>query len=91
MPGFDGTGPLGIGPTGGRRGIRGGYFGRGRALAYGLGCAAGAGLGLLRQRRLRGRFLDETVDDSTVKDALLDEKKILEQRLKEINDRVNES
>lgn len=73
MPGFDGTGPQGMGPTGGRRGNCGAGFGRGYF---------GRGLRSFGRRFLgRDRF---NQDARSEKEILNEEEKALEGELKAV-------
>lgn len=71
MPGFDGTGPQGMGPTGGRRG----------------NCGTGFGRGLRRfGRRFFGGGIGYNQDTRSEKEMLDEEEKGLEDELKTVRE-----
>lgn len=83
MPGRDGTGPLGKGAATGR-GL--GFCTTGARKA---GMGLGLGLGLGRRRGLRGNY---ALNDYALnnKEAMREEKSILERRLQILNDQLND-
>ncbi|MGI6173590.1 MAG: DUF5320 domain-containing protein [Christensenellales bacterium] len=90
MPRKDGTGPMGAGPMTGR--------GRGPcadgSVGYGAGYGAGYGFGMGRRRgcgRGFGRQFapDFPQNDVSQKDLLTEQKRILEERLENINKRLD--
>lgn len=85
MPRGDGTGPMGQGPLTGRKmgqcgGGQGMGMGQGRGLGRGMGRGAGQGLG----QGNRGAFAGQD-NSSLSEEELLQEKKMLQQRLETIN------
>ena len=97
MPRGDGTGPMGQGPLTGRKmgqcgGGQGMGMGQGRGLGRGMGRGAGQGFGQGAGRgagqRLgqgnRGAFAGQD-NSSLSEEELLQEKKMLQQRLETIN------
>ena len=93
MPRGDGTGPMGQGPLTGRKmgqcgGGQGMGMGQGRGLGRGMGRGAGQGMGRgvgpgLGQGT-RGAFAGQD-NSSLSEEELLQEKKMLQQRLEMIN------
>lgn len=96
MPRRDGTGPFGTGPIGGicvNKGTNPSFVGRGLGRAMGI-CAGGLGLGLGLGLRCRGNrlggFSKLPLNADNDKDLLTRQKEILTERLKEINEQLQD-
>ena len=97
MAGRDGSGPLGMGPMTGR-GFgpcgRGRFVGRrprlGLGLGYGYGRGYGRGIGYYSSYEPYP-YESDPVDESTERSLIEEEKAILEARLRDINEILNES
>ncbi len=96
MPGGDGTGPLGIGPmTGCRSGYWAGYdvsgyAGMRRFPGRGPRCGAGLGrLGIFAAGGLLARNFFSTMSRVDEKALLLEESKVMEDRLNDIKQRLS--
>lgn len=87
MPRRDGTGPMGQGPLSGRRTGACGGQGKGQGAGgtgNGMGRGAGQGFGQGKGQGNRGSFASQGTE-SLAKEELLQEKKLLQQRLETIN------
>lgn len=97
MPGFDRTGPLGYGPMTGRgMGPCGAGYGRGAGRGFGRGMARGSGRGFRRAAPVQdygyapyGYGYEPTreqviADLRAEKEAIMDELKQIDERLKEL-------
>lgn len=95
MAGRDGTGPLGEGALTGRGlGFCGTRLARGRRAGYGIGYGPGRSRGRIRGGARgfgfgRNLVYDE-FDDRSVKEILTEEKEILEDRLNNITDQLED-
>ncbi|NLA73702.1 MAG: DUF5320 domain-containing protein [Clostridiales bacterium] len=87
MPGRDGTGPAGLGALTGR-GL--GFCTGSKAVKYGVGLGMGLGLGLACRRGFGRGFFARQASPEMGKELLKEQKSMLQEQLKAINEQLQE-